>query len=132
MRGGTPRLIISGRRVAPGTSGGLTVSGTLGAVAGAVLIASAAWVAGWPVSFVNVVAAGFAGALADSLLGATVQERRWCKQCNASTERHVHVCGTPTIHAGGLSWLNNDVVNFVSTLVGGMVALLLAGIGSAG
>jgi len=132
MRGGAPRLIVSGKRVAAGTSGGLTRSGTLGAVAGAILIAIAGRLAQWPVPFAAIAAAGLAGALGDSVLGATLQDERWCEQCRSATERPVHDCGTPTIHKSGLAWLNNDGVNFVSTLIGGLVALLLSGIGSAG
>ena len=132
LGGGVPRLIVSGRKVPAGTSGGLTAAGTIGALAGAVLAALGAIWANWPVSFFAVVAAGLAGAFADSLLGATIQSRRWCERCDSATERKIHDCGTATVDAGGLSWLNNDGVNFLSTLIGGLVALLLSGIGSAG
>lgn len=129
---GVPRLIVSGRKVPAGTSGGITRSGTIGALAGAIFAALGAMWAGWPVSLLTVVVAGLAGAFADSLLGATVQSKRWCEQCASATERIIHVCGSTTVDAGGLSWLNNDGVNFVSTVVGGLVALLLSRIGSAG
>ncbi|MDQ6717475.1 MAG: DUF92 domain-containing protein [Gemmatimonadota bacterium] len=130
--GGVPRLIVSGRNVPAGTSGGITLSGTIGALGGALFAALGARWAGWPVPFHAVFAAGIAGAFADSLLGATIQSKRWCERCASATERTIHVCGSATVNAAGLGWLNNDGVNFVSTVVGGLVALLLSGIGSAG
>lgn len=132
LGGGTPRLIVSGRRVPAGTSGGLTPTGTLGALAGALCAAGGAYLARWPVPMAAVVAAGLAGAFGDSLLGATIQAKRWCDRCDSATERLVHSCGTPTRHFGGLKWLDNDGVNFVSTMIGGLVALLLSRVGSAG
>ncbi len=132
LGGGTPRLIVSGRRVPAGTSGGLTVTGTLGALAGAMCAAVGAYLARWPVPIAAVAGAGLAGAFGDSLLGATIQARRWCDRCGTATERVVHSCGTPTRHLAGLRWLDNDGVNFISTMIGGLVALLLSGIGSAG
>jgi uncharacterized protein (TIGR00297 family) len=125
-RGRAPRLIISGRTVPPGTSGGLTAAGTLGAFAGAIFAAVGARIAEWPVPAAAVIAGGVAGALGDSLLGATIQSKRWCEQCRSSTEREIHSCGTPTKHSGGLKWLNNDGVNFISTIIGGLVALAVA------
>jgi uncharacterized membrane protein len=70
--------------------------------------------------------AGFAGSLFDSLLGATLQARRWCDACNAPTERRIHSCGSRTRVAGGISWLDNDVVNLVSGVGGGLLAVILA------
>ena len=128
--GGEPRLIVSGRKVPAGTSGGLTVAGTIGALGGALFAALGAIWANWPVPFLAVVAAGLAGAFGDSLLGATIQSKRWCERCESATERKIHNCGTPTVNSGGLSWLNNDGVNFLSTMIGGLVALLVSGIGS--
>ena len=70
--------------------------------------------------------AGVAGALMDSLLGATLQERRWCDACSRATERAVHDCGAPTRRAGGLGALDNDAVNLAATVTGAAVAALLA------
>jgi uncharacterized membrane protein len=68
---------------------------------------------------------GAAGAMADSLLGATLQERRWCDACALATERRVHDCGTRTRLAGGLAWMDNDAVNLLATLTGAVVAATL-------
>ena len=66
---------------------------------------------------------GIAGALADSFIGALWQSRRRCPKCDALTERAVHDCGTSTVAAGGLAWLDNDGVNALCTIVGALAAL---------
>jgi uncharacterized protein (TIGR00297 family) len=72
-------LITTWERVAAGTDGGITVSGTLaGAVSGMAIAAVAAVGGLLPVEKIWIpVVAGFAGMLGDSLLGATVQRRGW-------------------------------------------------------
>ncbi|MFL5573200.1 MAG: DUF92 domain-containing protein [Gemmatimonadaceae bacterium] len=124
--GGEPISITSGSRVAAGTSGGITAVGTAAAVGGALFIAAATLLANWPVPFAAVSLGGMAGALADSLLGGTIQERRWCELCACSTERRVHDCGTLTQHVGGVTRFENDAVNMLCSGVGAVVALLLS------
>lgn len=126
LAGGEPVSILSGRRVPPGTSGGVTVVGTMAGAAGAVFIGATATLANWPVPLAAAALGGMAGALADSLLGAVLQARRWCDLCASSTERLVHNCGTPTRHAGGLAGFDNDAVNAVCAGVGALVAILLS------
>jgi uncharacterized protein (TIGR00297 family) len=122
-----PRSIIGLRRVPTGTSGGVSAPGLAAAVAGAAFLAVAALALGWPRGTAG---AGFAGGIVgstiDSLLGATVQVRRWCDRCNAPTERAVHQCGATTRVVGGITWVDNDAVNALSTACGGLLALLLA------
>lgn len=126
---GRPRSIVGGHRVPPGTSGGVSTLGTMGAVAGSVVVGALAWALGWgtPIA-AAAVAAGVAGSLADSLLGATVQARRWCARCSAATERIVHRCGDRTRFAGGVSWLDNDAVNLAATVVGALVCASLVAV----
>jgi len=124
--GPNPRSIISGERVPPGTSGGVSRIGTIGSFGGALFIAAGASIARWPVSFTAVALGGLAGAMADSLLGATLQTRRWCDACAKPTERPVHSCGNPTRRTGGLRGFDNDAVNAVSSGFGALVTLLLS------
>ncbi len=126
LEGGDPISIISGNRVAPGTSGGITLVGTVAGVGGALFIGAVGALANWPVALAAVALGGVAGALADSLLGATLQSRRWCELCATATERLVHTCGTPTRHAGGLAGFDNAAVNAACSTVGALVALLLS------
>ncbi len=123
-----PRSIATFRIVAPGTSGGVTLLGTLGTVLGAAFIELVAIVLRWPEAVaVAALAGGIAGSLADSMLGALVQQRRWCDVCDKPTERRVHGCGAPTRIVGGVSWVDNDLVNAACTVVGGVVAALILG-----
>lgn len=130
-----PRLVTTGRVVEVGTSGAITGLGTLAALGGGALIGLVA--AGFQLGqgrpageaaalFVIVALAGLVGALVDSLLGATVQAIYYCDQCAKETERHpTHHCGTPTRHLRGWRWLDNDLVNFISSVVGAGGAVVL-------
>jgi uncharacterized protein (TIGR00297 family) len=126
--GAMPRSILTGRVVAVGTSGGVSAIGSVGAIAGALFVAGIALVLGW-VPRVALFAAigGCAGALVDSLAGASLQAGRWCDTCARGTERMRHDCGTLTRHVRGVPWLDNDAVNLLSGLAGGLLAAWLAG-----
>jgi uncharacterized protein (TIGR00297 family) len=124
---GTPRLVTTWRAVPAGTSGAVSVMGTLATVAGALFVGGAALALGWrrgPVA--AAVLGGIMGATVDSVLGATVQARRWCEACAMPTEREVHSCGATTRHAGGLAWLDNDRVNLAAVVAGALAAGALA------
>lgn len=139
----SPRLITTGRRVAPGTSGAVSVLGLAATVAGGAVIGGAAWilvmavggnaargmagVAGpgdlaGTVGFIPLaITAALAGSLLDSLLGATVQGIHRCEACGVETERRVHQCGETTRPVRGWSFLNNDRVNLIAIVVGAVV-----------
>jgi len=119
----SPRMITSGRKVERGTSGGITLIGTLAALGGASLIGTAAVLISpspdWLPQLLIIILAGLIGSLFDSTLGATIQAIYWCKTCNKETERHPrHSCGTQTNQVRGWSWINNDGVNFACSLMG--------------
>jgi len=95
-------MITNWQRVPAGLDGGVTISGTLAGLAAGMAIATVATTGGilgrsemW-----IPVAAGFAGMLADSLLGATIQRR---------------------------GWISNQGVNFVATLTAAFLGYFLAG-----
>jgi uncharacterized protein (TIGR00297 family) len=122
-----PRMITTGARVSRGVSGGVTLLGTLGGASGALALAVFAHVIAPPneeprtgVLFL----AGVAGLLADSAAGALGQGIYECPACGARFEGHGTVCHAPVRRVRGLSWLDNDGVNLIATLVGAAAALV--------
>ena len=97
----TAYLITSLRPVTAGTDGAITALGTMaGAVAAAAIAMAALWsgILAWPLALVAGIA-GFFGTIVDSLLGATLERR---------------------------GWMNNNAVNFSSTLAAAMIAVLFS------
>ncbi|HEX2572848.1 MAG TPA: DUF92 domain-containing protein [Polyangia bacterium] len=132
-----PRHLLTFAEVPPGTSGAVSSAGLCGMVAGALFIGliaallpvSSAWGGAAGAARASVIGivtlGGVAGALADSLLGATVQERRECQACGAKTEQITHRCGGATRRVAGVARLDNDMVNLLSTSLGGLIGALL-------
>lgn len=127
-----PRLVTTGKPVPPGTSDGMTWLGTAAALAGGLMLgftvalASGGLTKSKAPSGAGLIAAGVSGgpfgALADSLLGATVQQVYFCPRCESETERTIHMCGTRTTPLRGWGWMDNDTVNLLSTASGAAVA----------
>jgi uncharacterized protein (TIGR00297 family) len=95
--GGPPLLITTLRRVAPGTDGAISLAGTVAGTSGAAVVVLFA-VSTFNLRPGDALAAGLgavAGLFVDSLLGATAERR---------------------------GWLNNDAVNFLSTLAASAIA----------
>ena len=125
-----PRLISSWKPVERGTSGGVSLYGSLAALGGSALVALLAGLVRPVGAFLPVAGIAFLGGLVgsffDSFLGATVQAIYLCPHCEKETEKHpLHTCGTPTQRLRGLSWLNNDMVNAFCALAGSIVGLIL-------
>ncbi|ADL07239.1 DUF92 domain-containing protein [Thermosediminibacter oceani] len=123
------------RRVEKGTSGAVSLSGTLAALMGALLIGISA-AAGFklmdfgdlaftPVqSLLMVTLGGFLGSLIDSILGATLQGVYYSEELEGETEKRF-TNGKPNRLVRGLGFVNNDLVNFLSI---GLSSALFAGI----
>jgi uncharacterized protein (TIGR00297 family) len=99
--GGPPLLVTTLRRVAPGTDGAISLAGTLAGTSGAMLVVLvAASTLGLKPGDALAAGVGAVGGLfVDSLLGATAERR---------------------------GWLNNDAVNFLSTLAASLLAVAIS------
>ncbi len=143
-----PRMITTWRLVPVGTSGGITLPGTITALIGAMFIgamvntADVFWfvitdfaragsvgadvfltrlASGVGIIFVAS-SSGLAGALFDSLLGATVQGIYFSEYDEWQTEKAFDSQGSPTRLIRGVGWFDNDWVNFISSVFGSLVA----------
>jgi uncharacterized protein (TIGR00297 family) len=100
--GGTTVLLTTGRRVPPGTDGGVSLRGTAAGLAGAAAIAGVAWWSGFTASAaLFALVGGVFGFVVDSALGATVERR---------------------------GWIRNDAVNLSSTVAAAALGTVLAGL----
>lgn len=100
---GQPRMITTLKKVKAGTDGAISMLGEAAAFLGAMAIGLVAIPLGvvgpdvWP-AFIQAVLGGFLGTNIDSVLGATLQQKKW---------------------------LTNEGVNFFATMMGGMISMLL-------
>ena len=127
-----PRLITTFKKVEIGTSGGISIQGTAAAFTGALAIALLAGILLILDGAVNTwffilptVAAGMAGCLFDSLLGATVQVIYFSQNRGRETEKKTDRDGSANEYLRGWCWLNNDWVNFISSLVAMAVSIFI-------
>jgi len=115
----SPVDILSFRKVEPGTSGGTTWLGSVGAIAGAFFIALIAFLVfenGMFSNITNIIfitSAAFISQIIDSILGSALQARFKC-ECGAETEVPNHCDGKFTHQIKGLHFINNDAVNLLS------------------
>lgn len=94
--GKTTFLITTFERVPPGTEGAISAEGCAAAIAGGLLLATYGFLVGLidlPGVGIATIAA-FVATNVESLIGATLQEKR------------------------GFTWMTNEVVNFINTLIG--------------
>ncbi len=122
-----PRLITHPSRVVPpGTSGGVSPLGFLGAAFASVVIGALAVPLGiLPDAYLLIplsLFGGIAGAVVDSLIGAAVQRKGYCIICLKPTEALKH-CGEKTVTTNGSPLIENNIVNVLSTMAGGGVSL---------
>ena len=99
--GKTTYLITSLKPVPRGTEGAVSLEGTVAGVMASIALAVIAWVIGMinPLGILWCIVAAFIATTIESLIGATLESR--------------------------YAWLTNDLVNFVNTVIGATIAILL-------
>lgn len=103
--------------VESGVSGGVSMPGLVGSLAGGmvILLSSFMWINNF-VLLAVMLTLSFIGSLIDSFMGATIQVQHKCNICKLVTEKDFH-CDQKTDFYKGLSFINNDSVNFLSGLL---------------
>jgi uncharacterized protein (TIGR00297 family) len=115
-----PRHLVTGRTVPRGTNGGVTLLGTAGAGAGALVVGLAALLSPAAQPMLAAIIIGMAGMFLDAALGGVLQAQFYCERCGLPSEWPRHRCGARTIQVGGIRWLTNDAVNAMATLAGAL------------
>ena len=110
----------------PGISGGMSLLGTVSSLLAAAIIAFFAYLFSRinGAEVVIVILSAFLGAIFDSFLGSVVQVKYKCKSCGKVLEREEH-CGERTEKYSGVKFVNNDVVNLLSTFFAGILASVI-------
>ncbi len=115
-----PRLITTWEPVPAGTSGGVSLAGSLAGLAGAAVVAAIGAQGNGRV-FVAACLAGVLAMFLDSLLGATVQALFQQPDGTVGEEP-----GVDATLVRGIAWITNPVVNVLATLAGAVVGGALA------
>lgn len=123
-----PINLFTWKRVATGTSGAISLLGTLSAFVGSALIGIIARIL-WsqqltPPLVIAAVIFGFLSMLLDTILGMTLQRKNKCLVCGKITEKKIH-CGKEATHYSGITLINNDAVNILSILLMTMLGTLI-------
>lgn len=123
--GGRPLDLRSFRRVDAGNSGAVSVVGLIASIAGAASIAVSASATGLITvsDLFPVMIAGFLGSVTDSIAGATLQAV-WLDKSGKPTELRSEA-QAPNSTIQGWKLIDNDTVNLICTLMGGLLAIFL-------
>ena len=128
-----PRMITNlHRKVAAGTSGGISPFGELATLLGSLIIGLAAWLLGvakldgYSIGTILLITvlAGLVGCTIDSLIGASIQGMFKCAVCGRTTENKKH-CGKSTQRIRGSGIIDNNMVNFIATGLGALFAIFV-------
>ena len=112
---GRPWSVLRFRRVEAGTSGAVSIYGSVMSFAGATLIVASTlpFVEMDALMFGSLVLLGVSGSVADTFFGATVQRKYRCDVCGKVTEKRRHHGQATRVYAG-LPYFNNDLVNVLA------------------
>ncbi|MBK8847336.1 MAG: DUF92 domain-containing protein [Bacteroidetes bacterium] len=118
--------IINFKKLPTGVSGGVSLPGTLAAAVGAACIAAVGVFylsTNYAKAFVLITTLGFAGSIADSIIGACLQAKYMHTDTVSDVPQHP---GDKLI--SGMRWMTNDMVNILANIIISLLAVLLINI----
>ena len=114
------------KKCEPGLSGGMSVLGTISALAAALLLCTLAFIGNLITDaefFISLIAA-FLGCVFDSMLGSLSQAKYKCTVCGKTVEKSRH-CDKNADLVRGFSFITNDTVNGLSTVFSALISILM-------
>jgi uncharacterized protein (TIGR00297 family) len=119
-----PVYIRTFKRIEKGTSGAISLLGSIAALAASFLISMISfWLFHLDFFYCFIIFIfGYLGNVIDTVIGAFYQQLYVCNHCGIETEKRFH-CQLPTKRIKGLNLVDNDMVNFVSGLLAALAAI---------
>lgn len=120
-----PYDFIRRKYVETGISGGVSLLGTLSALVCSIVLGI--YIA--LLNNVNIIYSIFfslvilSGTIIDSILGSLIQRKNICCVCGKIVEKRTH-CNTYVLHHSGIKFMNNDLINLLSSLFVTLISLL--------
>ncbi len=134
--GKRPRDILTGLEIETGLSGGISVAGTAATMVGAALIVLCSVLSFMPLHFphirlalFSILLAGTLGALADSILGASIQAKYHSNVTGRISEfaGEADAGATSSNPIAGYRLITNNAVNLLSAAIGAVLSIILFG-----
>lgn len=121
-----PYDFIKRRVTQKGISGGVSVLGTVSALICSFIVAFATYkYLNLTYSYLFIITGLiFLQTIVDSILGSLFQAKYRCIKCKMMTEKLEH-CNKKTKLIEGFSWVNNNMVNFISSVIVTLLAFLI-------
>jgi uncharacterized protein (TIGR00297 family) len=122
-----PRSILSGKHIARGHSGGVTLRGEMAAIAGTLVIGVICGLffskdeGQFAIILIACITSGLLSTNLDSVLGESLQCKYRCTVCNKYAESRIVHCDVVTIQHKGLRFIDNNAVNVISSLFGAAI-----------
>ena len=119
-----PVYIRTFKRIERGTSGAISLLGSIAALIASLLISLISfWVFHLDFYYCFIIFLfGFLGNIIDTVLGAFYQQLYVCSHCGIETEKRFH-CQSPTKRIKGFALVDNDMVNLLSGFLAAILAI---------
>lgn len=118
--------LFKGKKTQMGLSGGITLLGTVSMILFTGVFAYLITLINGISYIYSFIIFGFVvfAQIVDTMLGSLFQAKYKCSDCGILLEKEIHH-DKPTILVSGFKWMNNDLVNLISSVAVGLLSLTL-------